>query len=408
MADLLSAAPRLMQHRNPSIQEHEVTMLERLSSVRRTFAAVLVVFAASLAPPPAAAYETPATAGILVDLQTDQVLFAKNPDLPVPTASMSKLMTVLMVFERLKQGSLTLEDTLPVSEKAWRKGGSKMFVEVGTRVSIEDLLQGIIVQSGNDACIVVAEGLAGSEEAFAEQMTARAQELGLTNTTLKNASGWPDPDHEMSVRDLATVASILITEYPEYYHYFSQREFEYSGIRQRARNPLLYRDSGVDGLKTGHTENAGYGLTASAERDGRRLVLVLTGLETAGQRARESELLLEYGFRNFTNYALFRAGNAVENADVWLGEQPEVPLVVEEDVVVSLTAEGRRELEVKLVYDAPIPAPVSSGAELGEITISAPGIEPRVVPLVARDEVQATGMIGRMSSALEYLIWGSS
>jgi serine-type D-Ala-D-Ala carboxypeptidase (penicillin-binding protein 5/6) len=336
------------------------------------------------------------------------VLYAKNADEPLPPASMSKLMTVLMVFERLHEGRLQLDDEFTVSEKAWRKGGSKMFVEVGKQVRVEDLLRGIIVQSGNDACIVVAENLAGSEEAFAEEMTARAHELGLTNTTLKNASGWPDPDHLMSVRDLATLAGIIISEYPEYYTIFGETEFEFGGILQYARNPLLRRGVGADGLKTGHTEDAGYGLTASATRDGRRLVLVLAGLETPGQRARESERLLEHGFRDFKTYALFEAGQTVESAAVWLGDQETVPLVTDRRVVLTLTPEARRALEVKVVYDAPVPAPVGLGATLAELEISAPGIEPRRVPLLAGEEVQEAGLLSRMSGALGYLIWGRS
>jgi D-alanyl-D-alanine carboxypeptidase (penicillin-binding protein 5/6) len=321
---------------------------------------------------------------------------------------MSKLMTVLMVFERLRDGRLQLDDELPVSEKAWRKGGSKMFVEVGKRVRVEDLLRGIIVQSGNDACIVVAESLAGSEEAFAEQMTTRAHELGMTQTTLRNASGWPDPDHLMSVRDLATLAGIIISEYPEYYKIFSESAFEFSGILQYARNPLLRRDVGADGLKTGHTEDAGYGLTASATRDGRRLVLVVAGLETPGQRARESERLLEHGFRDFKSYELFAEGQTVDSAAVWLGDQETVPLVTDRRVVLTLTPEARRALEVKVVYDEPVPAPVALGTTLAELEISAPGIEPRRVPLLAGEEIQEAGLLGRMSGALGYLIWGPS
>jgi D-alanyl-D-alanine carboxypeptidase (penicillin-binding protein 5/6) len=367
-------------------------------------AIVLLAGAAS----PAAAFETPAKAAILIDLQSDQILYEKNADEPLPPASMSKLMTVLMLFERIEEGSLSLDDTLPVSEKAWRKGGSKMFVEVGKRVRVEDLLHGIIIQSGNDACIVVAEALAGSEAAFAEQMTRRAHELGMTNSTFRNASGWPDPEHLMSVRDLATLARILIERFPEYYHIFGEKEFTYGGIRQYSRNPLLDRDLGADGLKTGFTNDAGYGLTASATRDGRRLIMVIAGLEKPRQRAHESERLLEYGFRNFKNYQLFAAGDAVEEADVWLGDRQHVPLVVEEDVTVSLTAEGRRELEVKLVYDGPIPAPVVGGSALAQVQVSAPGLPTRRIPLVAGSAVQAASLFGRVTSALGYLIWGPS
>jgi D-alanyl-D-alanine carboxypeptidase (penicillin-binding protein 5/6) len=317
-------------------------------------------------------------------------------------------MTVLMVFERLADGSLSLDDTFAVSEKAWRKGGSKMFVEVGSRVRVEDLLHGIIVQSGNDACIVVAEALGGSEEVFAEQMTRRARELGLTNSTFKNASGWPDPEHLMSTRDLARLATIIIENYPEHYEIFGQKEFTFGGIRQYTRNPLLYREIGADGLKTGFTDDAGYGLTASAVRDGRRLVMVIAGLERPAERARESERLLEHGFRDFKNYQLFTRGDSVGDADVWLGNTGTVPLVVEDDVWVSLTAEGRRDLEVKVAYDGPIPAPVVDGSQLAQLEITAPGLEPRRVSLIAGEAVQAANVFGRVTSAIGYLIWGPS
>jgi D-alanyl-D-alanine carboxypeptidase (penicillin-binding protein 5/6) len=359
-------------------------------------------------PARAETYDTPAQAAILIDLQSGQELYAKNPDLPLHPASMSKLMTVLMVFERLADGSLSLDDTFPVSEKAWRKGGSKMFVEVGSRVRVEDLLRGIIVQSGNDACIVVAEALGGSEEAFSEQMTRRGRELGLTHSTFKNASGWPDPEHLMSARDLAKLATIIIERYPQYYEIFGEREFTFSNIRQHARNPLLYQDIGADGLKTGHTEEAGYGLTASAVRDGRRLVMVLAGLRGPKDRAREAERLLDYGYRNFKNYQLFGRGDAVAQADVWLGSVGKVPLLVPEDVWVSLSADGRRDLKVKVVYDGPIPAPVTDGSEVATLDITATGLEPRRIPLIAGETVQSAGMFGRVTSAIGYLIWGPS
>jgi D-alanyl-D-alanine carboxypeptidase (penicillin-binding protein 5/6) len=372
---------------------------------------VLSLFAGLLAGGPAAraeTYDTPAHAAILIDLQSGQELYAKNPDVPLHPASMSKLMTVLMVFERLADGSLSLDDTFPVSEKAWRKGGSKMFVDLGSQVRVEDLLHGIIVQSGNDACIVVAEALGGTEEAFSEQMTKRGRELGLTHSTFKNASGWPDPDHLMSARDLATLATIIIQQYPQYYRIFGEKEFTYNNIRQYARNPLLHQDIGADGLKTGHTEEAGYGLTASAVRDGRRLVMVLAGLPGPKDRAREAASLLDYGYRNFKNYQLFTRGDAVEQADVWLGNAGSVPLLVQEDVWVSLTADGRRDLRVKVVYDGPIPAPIANGSRVAELEITAPGLEPRRIPLIAGDTVQAASMFGRMTSALGYLIWGPS
>jgi serine-type D-Ala-D-Ala carboxypeptidase (penicillin-binding protein 5/6) len=383
-------------------------MLNKLWLDCRLVLGLLALLAIGLSASPVRAYETLAKAAILIDYDTGQVLYAKNVDEPLPTASLSKLMTIYMVFERLKDGRLQLDDTFSVSEKAWRMGGSKMFVEVGTKVRVEDLLHGIIVQSGNDACIVVAENLAGTEEAFAEQMTARAHELGLSNTTLRNAHGWPDPEHLMSARDLATLAGIIITEFPEYYEIFSETEFEFSGIRQYARNPLLHRDVGADGLKTGFTDDAGYSLVASAVRDGRRLILVLEGLETPGQRAREGERLLEHGFRDFKGYELFAAGAQVDTADIWLGDQSTVPLVTQDRVMIALTPDARRELQVRIVYDGPVPAPVAAGTTLAELEISAPGIEPRRVPLVAGADVQAAGLLGRVSSAIGYLIWGPS
>ncbi len=228
----------------------------------------------------------------------------------MPPASMSKLMTIYMVFERLTDGRLKPGDTFTVSKKAWQMGGSKMFVEVGKEVTIAELLRGVIVQSGNDACIVLAEGIGGTEEAFAEEMGKRAGEIGLTQSSFRNASGWPDPDHMMSAHDLATLAALLIRKFPDQYPIFKEKEFSYAGIRQGNRNPLLYKNIGADGLKTGHTEASGYGLVASAVRDGRRLVLVVNGLGSVNERSKESARLLRYGFRDFSNYAAVPARSA--------------------------------------------------------------------------------------------------
>ncbi len=356
----------------------------------------------------AAAFETAARSAILVDLETDQVLYEKNADQRLPPASMSKLMTVYMVMEQLKDGRLKLDDTLPVSEKAWKKGGSKMFVEVGKRVRIDDLLRGIVVLSGNDACIVVAEGLAGSEEAFAADMTAKGLEIGLTNSTFRNASGWPDPEHLMTVRDLAILAERLIEDFPEYYGIFAERDFEYSGIRQANRNRLLGRVPGADGLKTGHTEEAGYGLVASAIRDGRRLISVAAGLDTPAARALENERLLEYGFRRFRNYALMAKGQQIERASVWLGKTPTVPLVVDRDVKVTMAPETRRAMKVKLVYQTPLPAPVVQGTAVAHIEIEAPGLVVEHIPVLTGADVPRADFFGRVTGALEYLIFGPS
>jgi D-alanyl-D-alanine carboxypeptidase (penicillin-binding protein 5/6) len=321
---------------------------------------------------------------------------------------MSKLMTTYMVLEQIKDGRLDLDDTLPVSEKAWKKGGSKMFVEVGKRVRIDDLLRGIIVLSGNDACIVVAEGLSGSEEQFAEDMTAKAREIGLFNSTFANASGWPHPDHLMTARDLAMLADRLITEFPDQYHMFAERDFEYSEIRQPNRNLLLGRVPGADGLKTGHTEEAGYGLVASAMRDGRRLISVAMGLSSTQARATENERLLELGFRRFRNYALMTAGQTIDHANVWLGEELTVPLVIDRDVKVSLTDDARRQLQISLVYKTPIPAPIRKGSEVARVRVEAPGLALDDVPVLAGADVRKADFFGRVTGALEYLIFGPS
>ncbi len=353
-------------------------------------------------------FRTTARAALLIDLETDQILFEKNADRRIPPASMSKLMTAYMVLEQLADGRLLMEDTLPISEKAWKKGGSKMFVEVGKRARIDDLLRGIIVLSGNDACIVVAEGLAGSEENFARDMTSKGREIGLADSTFMNASGWPHPEHLMTVRDLATLARRLIEDFPDHYPMFAEREFEYSGIRQPNRNVLLGRVRGVDGLKTGHTEEAGYGLVASAIRDDRRLISVAVGLDSPEARALETERLLEYGFRRFRNYSLMSKGEEIEHASVWLGSEPTVPLVVDQDVKISMSEEARRALVVKLRYPSPVPAPVTIGDRLASLTIEAPGLPVQEVPLFAGGSVDKADFVGRVTGALEYLIFGPS
>ncbi len=357
----------------------------------------------------AVTFDTAAKAAILIDFRTGQVLFAKNPDARIYPASMSKLMTAYIVFERLAEGSLRLDDELPVSEKAWRMGGSQMFLEVGQRVKVEDLLRGMIVQSGNDAAVALAEALAGSERAFAELMNRKAEELGLTGSHFVNATGLHDPEHYMTVRDLAKLARAIISRFPEYYKYYSEKEFTFNGIRQYNRNPLLRKGvPGVDGMKTGHTQEAGYGLVASAERNGRRLILVVAGLETAQQRAIEAERLLEFGFREFKEYRLFQPGETVVEAEVWMGDADTVPLGSEEVVAVTLSRSARDGLEIRARFRSPVPAPVRRGERLGTLVITAPGIEPLEVPLVAVRDVERAGVAGRVVDALAWLLWGGT
>jgi D-alanyl-D-alanine carboxypeptidase (penicillin-binding protein 5/6) len=355
-------------------------------------------------------FETEARNALLVDFHTGAVLYEKAADERVGPASMSKMMTTHMVFEQIKAGKLKMDDTLPISDKTWKQwnnAGSTMFIPVGARVRIDDLLRGIIIQSGNDACVVLAEGLYGSEEAFAAAMNRRAKELGLTNSNFTNSTGWPDPNHYMTARDLATLGRHLIAEFPDLYKLYAEKEFTYNGIRQGNRNPLIYKDLGADGIKTGHTEEAGYGLTASAQRGGRRLILVVHGLKNMKQRAAEAERLLEYGFREFNNYALFKPGDKVADAQVWLGEKQRVGLRVEKDAVVTLPRAARKDLKVQVVTQEPVPAPVKKGQPVGKLVVSAPGMATREIPLVAEADVEKLGLVAKMGATLTYMVLGA-
>ncbi len=357
---------------------------------------------------PLAAFEISAREAILVDETTGTILYQKNADTPTEPSSMTKLMTVYLLFEKLASGTLTLEDTLPVSEKAWRKGGSKMFVEVGDSVTVEDLLRGIVVQSGNDASIVVAEGLSGSEGEFGDLMTQRARELGMNGTTFLNSSGWPEEGHVTTVTDLALLASRTIRDFPQYYHYYAETEFTYNGIHQTNRNPLLYSGVGADGLKTGYTRAAGYGLTASAVRGDRRLILAVNGFESATARARESQAIIEWGFREYDAYHLLGSGGEVGTARVWLGDSDTVPLVLADDLVVTLPRATRDSLAVRIVYEGPVPAPIEKGQEIARLVIEAPGVNTVEQPLLAGRDVGKPSLLLRMATVLGYLIFGDA
>ena len=355
----------------------------------------------------AATIDTIARQAILVDATTNTVLFEKNADQKMPTSSMSKVMTAYMVFEALRDKRLKLDDTLPVSERAWRTQGSKMFVELGNRIKVEDLIRGMIIQSGNDASIVLAEGLGGSEDAFAKKMSERAHEIGMKDSNFVNATGWPDDNHYSTCRDLATLARALILTFPEYYHYDAERDFTYHGIKQGNRNPLLYRNMGVDGLKTGHTEIAGYGLIGSAQRDGRRLILVVNGLPSMQARADEPARLIEWGFREFSAYTLLKPGESVDSLPVWLGQAPTVAAVTGGGLTVTMAQEERRGLKVTLQAQVPVPAPIVKGQTIGKLVITAPGFITREVPLVAAEDVARLGFFGRLGAAARHALFGS-
>ena len=349
---------------------------------------------------------TPAKHAFMIDVATDTVLLDKASDVPMPPASMSKLMTIYMVFDAIRRGTLKMEDTLLVSTRAARKGGSRMFMRPGERIRVDDLLRGIIVQSGNDACIVLAEALAGSEEEFARLMTERGRKLGLKHSTFANSTGWPHPEHMMSARDLARLSMILIEEFPDLYAMFKEKTFTYNGIKQGNRNPLLYTDPSADGLKTGFTQASRYGLAASAIREGRRIILVLNGLKSSRIRREESARLIEWAFRSHRVYTLFKPGEEVVGAAVWLGAEPSVPLVVDGGLRLSLTLAAFSRMEVKVRMMEPVAAPVRKDDRVGTLTVSVPGREAREIPLLAGKDVGRMSVFGRLGATLSYLLWG--
>ena len=359
----------------------------------------------------ALAIETKAKNAVLMDFETGTVFFQKNPDEKMPPASMSKLMTAYVIFERLKNGSLDLTDEFVVSENAWRKGGAKtgsstMFLKIGDKVKLSDLLRGIIVQSGNDACITAAENIAGSEKEFVELANQKAAELGLTRSHLANATGWPHPDHYMSPKDLATLSTRLIRDFPEYYGIYSEKEFTYNGIKQENRNPLLFLMPGVaDGIKTGHTAASGYGLVGSAKKGNRRIIMVINGLKTMKERSEEAQKLILWGFRSFDNYKALKKNVKVVNVPVWLGKSRHVAAVPAQDVVVTVPKGKQKEITAKITYEKPVSAPVKKGQKIGSLVLRVPDQEDRTIDLIAANEVKRLGYFGRLKELIKYLLF---
>ncbi len=361
----------------------------------------------------AVAIETAARNAILMDYDTGQILYAKDHQKMVPPASMSKLMTVYILFSKLKDGSLSLDDTFSVSENAWRKGGaasggSTMFLNINEEVRVEDLIKGIIIQSGNDACIVVAENIAGSEDEFANLMNRTAKKIGLNNSSFANATGLPDPNHRMSVEDLALLARRIISEFPGYYYLFSQKTFTHNGIAQGNRNPLLYSMAGADGLKTGHTEEAGFSLTASVKRGDRRLIEVMTGTKSNKERSEESGKIMSYGFREFDNYDMLAKGQKIAEIPVWFGTEKTVGLVVSENVKRTIKKNKAAKVQMTAVYDKPVKAPIKKGDKLGVVKVTIPGQPDFEVPLLADSDVQKLGLFGTIGENLKYLVFGEN
>jgi len=370
--------------------------------ILRFFIAIFAL--AGLLLQPAFALETTARSALVIDYNTGTILLSKNADEPMPPASMSKLMTLNMIFEALEDGRLNLEDTFRVSAEASQKGGSKMFVREGSRVRIEDLIRGVIVQSGNDACIVLAEGLSGTEAEFAKRMTRRAHELGMMNSNFVNATGWPGPGQEMSAEDLVFLATRLIEKFPQYYKYFSEESFTWDNITQNNRNPLLGLGIGADGMKTGHTEEAGFGLVGSAVNDGRRIIFMIGGLDSSLARSTESERITRWAFREFEMKTLFKADVPVDSANVWLGAEKRVEMVLSSDIELLLPLESLDEITAHYTYTDPIEAPIRVGQKLGELIVMIPDSGPMHFPLTARTSVEAGGFAERISAATDILL----
>lgn len=344
----------------------------------------------------AADISTIADHAVIMDAQSGAILYEKDAEVPTAPASMSKLMTVAVVFDRIKSGQLSLEEEFPVSEKAWRMQGSKMWTRVDTKIKVVDLLRGVIVQSGNDACVVLAEGVSGTEEAFAALMTKKAREWGLNDSTFVNSTGWPDPQHRMSTKDLALLARRIISDYPDLYAMFDEREFTWENIRQPNRNPLLANFEGADGLKTGHTEESGYGLVGSAIQRGERRIIVVNGLASERERATESARLMRIAFNDFTNKTLFQKGAVVADAQVFAGKSPTVPLTTGEPVSVMMHRADSESIAARVIYEGPVAAPIAEGQQIGRLRVQIGGGDSREFPLYAARSVEEIGPIGRI------------
>ncbi len=365
--------------------------------------AVMPVFAAEIT--------STAKQAHITDFLSGKVLFSKNADEPMKPASMAKIMTVFIAFQRIVDGGIKMDDEFVVSTKAWKKGGSRTFLEVGSKVKVSDVLHGIIVQSGNDAAIVMAEGISGTENAFADEMNFWAKKIGMINTNFSNSTGWPDPDLTTTAKDLNILTTELIRrfpadEYPELYPIFAKREFTYNKIRQPNRNPLVYGNARADGLKTGHTEESGYGLAGSAVRDGQRVVMVLNGMKSLKQRSAESNRLMDLMFREFQTYRFFDKGQVVDQANVWLGEIPMVDLVLHEPLHLVLSYRERRNTKLSVQWLDPVPAPIKKGDQLGTLKVDVNG-ETQKLSLYAAQDVDVLGMFNRVSAAIEYLVFGA-
>ena len=356
---------------------------------------------------PLFAIDSIAETALVLDISTGEILLDKNSNMKTYPSSMTKIMTALVAFEKIKNGTLSLDQEFLVSKKAWKMGGSKMFIEVDERVKVFDLLLGIIVQSGNDASIALAEGISGTEETFAIEMNNLAKKIGLTDTNFVNSSGWPNDSHYTTAKDLALLAKYTVENHPELYQMYELNEFTYNGIKQDNRNPLLFTFDGADGFKTGYTEAAGYGIVGSAERGGRRLIIVLNGLESSRSRAQESLRLMDWGFNNFELVNFFEKNELVFQANTWLGKKEKVELVAIEDIKVSIPKAQLSSANVDVLIEEPIQTPISKGDVIANLQISY--ADKKVsFPLAAGEDIEQKGFFSRISSALYYIVLGSN
>ena len=342
----------------------------------------------------------------VIDFETGAILYEKNSNSKIYPASMSKLMTLYILFEEIQNGSFSLDSKLDVSEKAWRKGGSKMFLEPGERVAVKDILKGIIIQSGNDACIVVAENISGTEESFADLMNQRAAELGLKNSNFTNSTGWPDENHYMTASDLAILSSKIIKNFPEFFHLFKEKNFTYNNISQNNRNPLLFSYNFADGLKTGYTEDSGYSLAATAIKNNRRLILIISGLESEKERKKESKKLFEWAFKNYTNIKLYKKNDIVQQVDVWIGKKAVTDLYSNQDIIFTIKKENKKKFDAKVIFNNPIIAPINTKTVYGKIVISNTIKGNIEYPLYSREEISKAGFFKKITTAISYLIFG--
>ena len=354
------------------------------------------------------AIETIAKQAILYDMDTKSVLFKKNSDQLVSPSSMSKIMTIYYVFKKISEGELSLQDEFIVSKKAWKKGGSKMFVKVNEKVKVEDLIRGIIVQSGNDACIVLAEGLSGSEKLFSEELTELGKEIGLKNSFFTNSTGWPDPQHLMTVDDLLTLSIRTIKDFPDFFHYYSEKEFTFSGIKQLNRNPLLFTDLNSDGLKTGHTSLGGYGLVATVKKNNRRLILVLNGLNSSKDRAKEAQRLLKIGFNQYEILKIAEANKNLKTLNVWGGDKKKINIFSKDEIKITIPKKIKKQLSFVIKYQSPLIPPITSEEPIGEFLIKKNKEILKKFKLFTDQNVRKMNFFQKIGHNFRYLLFGES